>query len=156
MRTIIAAFLVFAFSSASLAASAPAVNKMSADQLQQYFAGKSVMMHDRRYGSSILYFRKGGSLHVYATGARTVGKSTWSVFTEPGKAIICLFESSARIPRAPGGKVFVRICAEARQFIREAVDIQPGDVMGISKTSKPRFALGPKKTNFAKLKAAKP
>lgn len=156
MRIFFTAVFLLLLSSAGFAAQAPAFNKMSADQLQQYFAGKSIMHYDRRIGSDVAYFRSNGTLYVFGTGMRTVGKSTWTVITDPGKAVLCLFEASRRVPQARGAKLSVRVCVDAKDFVRQAVDVQQGDVLGISKRSKPSFAIGTKKTNFAKLKAGKP
>lgn len=155
MRLFFTAVFLLLFSSVGFAAQAPALNKMSAEQLQQYFAGKSIMHYDRRLGSDVAYFRSNGTLYIYGTGLPTVRKSTWTVITEPGKAVLCLFEASRRVPQAAGGKLSVRVCVDARDFVRQAVDVQQGDVLGISKRSKPSFQLGTKKTNFAKLKAGK-
>lgn len=153
MRAFLATVFLLLFSSIGFAAPAPALNKMSAEQLQQYFAGKSIMHYDRRLGSDVAYFRSNGTLYIYGTGLPTVRKSTWTVVTEPGKAVLCLAEASRRIPQAPGGKVSVRVCVDARDFVRQAVDVQQGDVLGISKRSKPGFQLDTKKTNFAKVQA---
>ncbi len=156
MRAFFAAVFLLLLSSVSFAAQAPSLNKMSADQLQQYFAGKSIMHHDRRIGTDVVYFRGNGTLYIFGTGLPTVRKSTWTVITEPGKAVLCLFEANRRVPQARGGKISVRVCVDARDFVRQAVDVQQGDVLGISRRSKPSFVLGPKKTNFAKLRAGKP
>lgn len=156
MRIFFAAVFLLLFSSVGFAAQAPALNKMSADQLQQYFAGKSIMHYDRRIGTDIAYFRSNGTLYLAGTGFPRVEKSTWTIVTEPGKALICLFDLSRRVPQVRGAKVNVRVCVEAKEFMRKAVDVQQGDVLGISKRSKLSFALDGKKTNFAKLKAGKP
>lgn len=155
MRTFLVAVFLLLLSSTGFAGQAPSLNKMSADQLQQYFANKSIMHYDRRIGSDVAYFSSNGTLYIFGTGLRTVRKSTWTVITEPGKAVLCLFEAKGRVPQARGSKLSVRVCVDAKDFVRQAVDVQQGDVLGISKRSKPSFVVGPKKTNFAKLKAGK-
>ena len=60
-----------------------------------------------------------------------------------------------------GRKTFNRMKGPDRalkdqKLVRQAVDVQQGDVLGISKRSKPGFQFDTRKTNFAKLKAARP
>lgn len=155
MRVILAAILLLMLSSVGFAAQAPSFGKMSAEELQQYFSGKSIMHYERGTGTAVAYFRSNGTLYVFGTGAPVVGKSKWTVVTEPGKAILCLAEAGRNLSRAIGARVQVRVCVEAKDFVRKAVDMQQGDVLGISKRSKPGYLLDGKKTNFAKLKAAR-
>jgi hypothetical protein len=156
MRVILAAVFLLVLSSLGFAAAAPSFNKMSADEIQQYFAGKSVMHYDRQYGTAIAYFRSNGTLYIYGAGVPVVQKSKWTVVTEPGKAILCLAEAGRNLSRAIGARLQVRVCVEARDFVRKAIDVQQGDVLGISKRSKPGYPIDGKKTNFAKLRATKP
>lgn len=156
MRTFLAALFLIVLSGAALAGQALPLNKMSADQLQQYFAGKTAMHYDRRGGTAIAYFRSNGSLYLLGTGSSRVEKSRWTIVTEPGKSILCLAEASGRVPGVRGAKVLVRVCVDVKQFVREAIGIEQGDIFGISKRTKAPFILDGKKTTIAKLKAAHP
>ncbi len=149
MRSAIAAALLLLTIGAAQAVEPPNFKKMSIDDTQAYFAGKTFLHYDRRFGNDVIYFNKNGKAYLYGSSAGAVVKVNWSVFAEPGKSLVCFNRPDVKVK---GAVITTRACTEARDFVKHAVDAAPGDVLGISKGRTPGF-LDARKSTLAKLKA---
>lgn len=154
MKAIITALLLLILgSNVASAASAPNFKAMSLDQIEAYFAGKTILMHGR-YGNDVYYFRSNGKLYMATSGYANVAKTDWSVIVDDKLVSLCLLEVNVRVPHSGGAKARSRFCVEAKQFLREAKELAAGDVLGISKRSKVPGGLPASKMSLAKLQAA--
>lgn len=148
MRIILAAALVLITSLSAFAAPAPRFDDMSQKQVQAFFANKTALNHGA-YGNTALYFRSNGTIYAASTGSSRVEKNTWSVLYGNNHWQVCLASVSSRIR---GAKITSSFCVEARDFLRQSDDFQPGDVLKLS-SGKLKVDLGTKKTTLAKLLA---
>lgn len=151
MRSVIAALLLLLTIGASQAIDAPNFKKMSIDDTQAYFAGKTFLFYDRKWGNDLILLNKNGKAYFYGSSFGEVVKASWTVLAEPGKVLICFNGPSNKVN---GARVTTRACDEARNFVKLAVDAAPGDVLGIAKGRNPGL-VDSRKTTLAKLKAAK-
>ncbi len=149
MRFIIAAMLLILTIGASQAIDAPNFKKMSVDETQAYFAGKTFLLYDRKWGNDLILLSKNGKAYFYGSSFGEVVKAGWTVLAEPGKVMICF---SGPTNKVKGARITTRACDEARNFVKLAVDAAAGDVIGIAKGRKPGF-VDSRKTTLAKLKA---
>lgn len=152
-RIVIVLVALLLSSMATIAAPATKFSEMSVKQIERYVSGTSVMTYERRYGTAIIYFSNRGKAYVYGKGGTEVLKLDWTVVASPKGTILCLTDDvKVRLQRGPKQRITFASCEELNHFFRTAVEMVKGDVMGLSKRSKPRFTLSGK-TSFAKLQA---
>lgn len=152
MKAIIVALLLLLGTGWAVAAPAPKFTAMSLDQIEAYFAGKTVLVHSRS-GNDVFFFRNNGKLYGASSGFPKVAKSTWSVIIDDSLVALCLSEMKIRIPNSGGAKARSRFCVDARQFLRDANDVAAGDVLGLSRQGKVPMTFEHRKTTLAKLQA---
>ncbi len=126
---------------------APSFKKLSIEQVSAQFAGRTFMMYDRKLGTVVIYFSKNRKVYTFGTLFRKVEKTDWSVLQTSDQTAICF--KNAILSRAVRGGV--NLCMPAKDIFKGSHDATAGDVLGLSKRSKPKVLLDGKKTSFAKL-----
>ena len=130
---------------------APSFKKMSIEQVSGQFAGRTFMMYDRKIGTVVIYFSKNRKVYTFGTLFRKVEKTDWSVLQSLDSTDICF--KNAILSRAV--RAGVSMCMPAKDLFKGSHDAAAGDVLGLSKRSKPKLVLDGKKTSFAKLLGSK-
>lgn len=137
MRLFVVLFAMLMTVTGALAAPVPKFSKMTIEQIESYFSNKTALMHERGLLYSVFYFRSNGTVYVWPVGATKALKTKWSIDYTGKDVGMCLDAVSGRLPRsAGGGKVTTRYCLYARDLLKSSVDIQAGDVLGLSKRSR--------------------
>ena len=126
---------------------APSFKKMSIEQVSGQFSGRTFMMYDRKLGTVVIYFSKNRKVYTFGTLFRKVEKTDWSVMQTSDQTAICF--KNAILSRAVRDSV--NLCMPAKDIFKGSHDATAGDVLGLSKRSKPKIALDGRKTSFVKL-----
>ena len=144
---LVVAFILYALSGV-VAYAQPAIGYAETKSL---IANMTMMTYDRGHGTQVEYLGKNGKTYLLYPGNTVIVRGEWKLVKTENPRV---FDMCFRYPSNSYNPVTQQIggaweCRPAGFYLRDIVDRQSGDVLGLAKRKQVPFVLAKRKTRLA-------